>query len=294
MAVSDFQVNATFQEQSNQSTNSVPADSSPDPAAEDVGNVVALEHVNVCMPDQRLASIFYLMGLGFTRDPYANVGVDNMWVNVGAQQFHLPTREPQVISGHVGLVVPDLRAVESQLRAVAPRLAGTEFSWSVEPDHIAATSPWGNRVRCYAPDPQFGGMVLGIPYVELLVPAGSADAIARFYQAALRTPAAVSETSGSVVAQVSVGRHQWLRFRETTASLPPYDGHHVAIYIANFSGPYSYLRDRGLISEDVRNHQFRFQSIVDPSSGQPVFTLEHEVRSMHHPQYARPLVNRDS
>ena len=36
---------------------------------EDVGNIVLLEHVNVQIPDQALATLFYVMGLGLTRDP---------------------------------------------------------------------------------------------------------------------------------------------------------------------------------------------------------------------------------
>ena len=35
---------------------------------EDIGNVISLEHVNVCIPDQRLATLFYISGLGLTRD----------------------------------------------------------------------------------------------------------------------------------------------------------------------------------------------------------------------------------
>ena len=49
--------------------------------------------------------------------------------------------------------------------------------------------------------------------------------------------------------------------------------------MANFSGPYGFLQSRGGISEDVRNHQFRFKDIVDPSTAAPRFALEHEVRS---------------
>ena len=75
---------------------------------EDVGNIVLLEHVNVQVPDQALAIAFYIVGLGFTRDPYMNIGLHNMWANVGEQQFHLPVRPTQVIHGHIGLVVPDL------------------------------------------------------------------------------------------------------------------------------------------------------------------------------------------
>jgi hypothetical protein len=40
-------------------------------------------------------------------------------------------------------------------------------------------------------------------------------------------------------------------------------------------------------------HQYRFADIVDPSSGKVCFRLEHEVRSLRHPLYARPLVNRN-
>jgi hypothetical protein len=68
----------------------------------------------------------------------------------------------------------------------------------------------------------------------------------------------------------------------------------VAVYVANFSGPFGYLQSRGLITEDVRNHQFRFKDIIDPDNGRQIFTLEHEVRSLRHPMYHRPFVNRDA
>ena len=55
-------------------------------ARQDLGNIVLLEHVNVTIPDQRLATIFYLSGLGLTRDPYLMAGIENMWVNVGRSQ----------------------------------------------------------------------------------------------------------------------------------------------------------------------------------------------------------------
>ncbi len=151
-------------------------------AGEDVGNIVALEHVNATIPDQATATLFYILGLGFTRDPYINVGLNNMWVNVGAQQFHLPTRGPQVIPGHVGIVVPDLEALVGRLRSVQGPLAQTRFAYSVQDGYIAATCPWGNQFRCYAPHPRFGDLRLGIPYVEFLTPPGSAAGIARFYE----------------------------------------------------------------------------------------------------------------
>ena len=49
--------------------------------AEDLGSIVELGHVNVTVSDQTLATAFYLMGLGLTRDPYLTVRLENMWFN---------------------------------------------------------------------------------------------------------------------------------------------------------------------------------------------------------------------
>ena len=67
-----------------------------DRTTQDVGNIVALEHVNVKVPDQQIATLFYVVGLGLTRDPYLMTGLENMWINMGQQQFHLPTGDAQV------------------------------------------------------------------------------------------------------------------------------------------------------------------------------------------------------
>ena len=260
---------------------------------EDVGNIISLEHINVQVPDQAAAILFYVVGLGFTRDPYLTVGLNNMWINVGEQQFHLPTRDAQVIDGHIGVVVPDLDALENRLQAVADGLKGSSFSFERNADHVAATCPWGNRYRCYESHPAFGDMTLGIPYVEFAVAPGKMASIMKFYQAAFGAPVAVESDVAGPCGRVKIGRSQSLHFRETEEPVASYDGHHIAVYVANFSGPYEYLKSRSLISEDVRNHQFRFKDIVDPQDGKTVFLLEHEVRSLRHPMYHRPFVNRD-
>jgi hypothetical protein len=264
-----------------------------DYSSENVGNIVLLEHVNVQIPDQLLATTFYVLGLGFTRDPYLNIGLNNMWVNVGEQQFHLPTRSPQKIHGHIGLVVPDLEALKQRLASVEKALSDTQFSWSEKSDHIAVTCPWGNRFRCYAAGPTFGDMALGMPYVEFLVAPGQAAGIVRFYDQVMGAPSTTESGSEGTVGRVKIGRNQSLMFREAEEPTAPYDGHHIAIYVANFSRPYGFLKNRELISEDVRNHQFRFKEVVDPETGQCVFLVEHEVRSLHHPMFHRVFVNRD-
>jgi hypothetical protein len=260
-------------------------------AAEDIGNIVSLEHVNVQIPDQLQATLFYIIGLGFTRDPYMNVGLNNMWINIGDQQFHLPTGQPQVLRGHAGLVVPDLEALKQRLATIQDQLRGSRFDWSDHGDHLKVTSPWGNRFRIY-PAGAFGTMTRGIPYVELEVPRGSAQAIQRFYEQVFDAPGTVQNDADGAAAYIEVGTNQRMIFREVD-DVAEYDGHHVAIYIANFSAPFSYLEQRNLITEGIRNHQFRFRDIVDPDTGRVVFKLEHEVRSSRHPGFRRQLVNRD-
>jgi hypothetical protein len=264
-----------------------------DRSVEDVGNVVALEHVNTCIPDQHLATLFYVSGLGLTRDPFLMTGVDNMWANVGRSQFHLPTGKPQLLRGVTGLVLPDREALLRRLTAVRKPLEGTRFAFQEHNDYVEAVSPWGNRIRCHEPAPRFGRIGLGMPYVELLVPAGTTAAIARFYREILATPARVEEDGGVPRAVASVGPDQVLLFRETEEEQPEFDGHHVQIYLSDFSGPYRRLLERGLISQEDDQHQYRFIDIVDVESNRPVFAIEHEVRSMRHPLYARPLVNRN-
>src|SRR5947199_7402347 len=101
-----------------------------DRAAEDLGNSIHLEHVNVQVPDQRLAQLFYAVGLGLTRDPYLMVADTNMWINVGRSQFHLPTGPAQVVRGHTGLVIAGREALLQRLSAVARKLEGSRFGFS--------------------------------------------------------------------------------------------------------------------------------------------------------------------
>ena len=269
------------------------ADDRYDRTTQDVGNIVALEHVNVKVPDQQLATLFYVVGLGLTRDPYLMTGLENMWVNIGQQQFHLPTGSPQVVRGDVGLVIPDFDELPGRLTMVQRHLGGTKFAFSVEDKHIRVVSPWGNVIRCHPPGPAFGGLTLGMPYVEFAVEPGAAEGIARFYREALGAPTVLGRNGGGPAARVTVGAHQELVFRETDAAIPPYDGHHIQIYIANFSGPHHWLLERGLITEESNWYQYRFQDIVEPDSSRVLFTVEHEVRSLRSPLYLRSLVNRN-
>jgi hypothetical protein len=267
-----------------------------DRSTQDVSNLVHLEHVNILQPDQRPTTLFYVVALGGTRDPYIFVGLDNMWVNYGRTQIHMPSRDPQpqVIRGTMGFVVPDLEAVKARMKRVSAGLAGTRFSWKDAGETVEATCPWGNRVRCHSPSPDLGeGTELGIVYVEFDVAPGTADGIARFYSEIMGAPSKVIQRSGAPSAHVPVGRGQALYFTETDQPIPAYDGHHIEIYIGDFSGPYRKLAERGLISMETDAYEWRFQKIVDPATNKLLFEIEHEIRSLRHPLYARPLVNRN-
>ncbi len=261
-----------------------------DRTSEDVGNIVEFGHVNTRVPDQHLATLFYVSGLGLTRDPYLMTGTDNMWINVGTSQFHLPTGPAQVTRGVVGLVLPDLDALRQRLRRIGQKLRATQFAIADRGETVDVICPWGNRLRCHAPAPAFGPVALGIAYVIFDVPRGAAAGIVRFYREVLGGLAAMD---GAGDARVAAGPDTALIYRETDAALPPYDGHHIQVSLADFSGPHRRLLARGLVTEESDRHQYRFQHLVDPANGETLTEVEHEVRSMRHPLFARVLLNRN-
>ncbi len=260
----------------------------------DLGNIVNLSHVNVNITDQRLSTHYYISGLGLTRDPFLNTGVGNMWVNVGMSQFHLPAGEPCVLRGVTGLVIPGREALLARLARVKKPLEGTKFSFRETNDGVETTCPWGNRITVHEPDPaRFGRVQLGMPYVAFDVRPGTARGIARFYGEVLGGRADVMENGKGPQATVEVGERQYFYFRETDAPQPDFDGHHVQVYVTDFSGPHRKLLDLGLVTEESDAHQYRFKDIVDLDTREVLFTIEHETRAQTHPMYGRPLTNRN-
>lgn len=260
-----------------------------DRSAEDVGNILHLEHVNLTVPDLELAHLFYVTYLGFTRDPYMDFGTFNFWVNAGSTQIHLPRGEPQRWRGTIALTVPSLEALDGHLRFVGKAFDDTQFEVDKsEADCWRVRCPWGNQFELT--EPGSSGLALGISAARYQVAPGSADGIARFYETAMGASSEI--TAGRASVQMSA--HQRLVFEETRAEIDAYDGHHLAIYLADFSGPHAWLAERGLITEESDQWQYRFVDIVDPDSGKVLCQLEHEVRSLTHPLYNRNLVNRNA
>jgi hypothetical protein len=211
-----------------------------------------------------------------------------MWVNAGEQQFHLPKAKAQIFRGHIAIALPDLDDLKKRFKFIAKPMADTLFAWEERDDYIAVTCPWGNQIRAYGPG-KFSNMDLGIPYIDMQVPPDTTAGIARFYEQVMGC--SVVYEPGKV--RVQMGYNQELIFSETDEAIADYDGHHIAVYVSNFSGPHKYLAERQLISEESDQHQYRFQYIVDPQTGTILTELEHEVRSMSHAMRGRPLVNRN-
>jgi hypothetical protein len=131
--------------------------------------------------------------------------------------------------------------------------------------------------------------VLGLAYVELAVPRGTSAGVGRFYRQVLGAAVDVANDA----AHVCVGARQQLVFREQDASLPEYDGNHIQVYLADLAGPHAALARLGVTIREVDPNQYLFEDVVDPDTEITLYRLQHEIRGIHHPLYARPLINRN-
>lgn len=266
-----------------------------DRTQQDLGNIVELGHVNNRIPDQRLATLFYIAGLGLTRDPVLMTSTDNMWVNVGKSQFHLPTGEAvHAPCTRTGLVIEDRAALLARLATVRKELEGTKFSFRETNEGVETTCPWGNRITVHEPDlARFGPIRLGMPYVEFDAPRGSAKGIARFYREMFGALVETGADERGVYAKIVTGNHQALIYREGDRKNVVNPTHHIMIFVCDFSGPHRRLNARGLISEESNEAQYRVENIIDLDTGQSLYVIDHEVRSMKNTMYGRQLVNRN-
>lgn len=270
------------------------AEETYDRTSEDVGNIVELAHVNIWVRDPHIGHLFYVVGLGLTRDPFGVTGITSMWVNVGQSQFHLPWGEAPRMRATTALVLPDIDVLLRNLGSIRENLKDTQFAFAqVSDGQVDVTGPWGNRFRCHAPDPaRFGHMQLGIPYVEFYAKPDTLPRIVTFYREVVRTYAGLSEDSNGPYAWVNAGPGQQLIYRETDDYEREFWGHHIQITLADFSRPYARLKELGLITEETNQHQYRFEDVVDIETGEVLYTTQHETRSMLHPHRARNLINR--
>eukprot|EP00197_Chlamydomonas_leiostraca_P002747 CAMPEP_0202859776 /NCGR_PEP_ID=MMETSP1391-20130828/1749_1 /ASSEMBLY_ACC=CAM_ASM_000867 /TAXON_ID=1034604 /ORGANISM="Chlamydomonas leiostraca, Strain SAG 11-49" /LENGTH=422 /DNA_ID=CAMNT_0049538853 /DNA_START=174 /DNA_END=1443 /DNA_ORIENTATION=- len=237
--------------------------------AQDFGNVICMEHVNLEVPDLEVARMFYEEGLGLTIDP-SKTGAQRggshvMWYNVGRQQLHIckgphAQRLPQ--GGAIGLVLPDVGGVAHRLEGLQSQLGDiavtrlSHHTLEVKDPHGVTfiihdvSAPPGAQEDAQQPvcDPH-------IAYLLLPCFPGTAVHIARFYADRLGALVRVSGgrkrsdgSKGLIRGEVLLGlpgtrlvftEQPGLPAWSEQAAAALYDGWHVCFYIADFSGTYS-------------------------------------------------------
>ena len=147
----------------------------------------------------------------------------------------------------------------------------------------------------------------------------TAEKIAKFYQTFFDAPASVVNDGVSNLAVIAFGKvddngrsEQSLLFREvkvenaTTKGTASNDdlgtGHHISIYVGSCEDDFEVATancvEGGLlwvnpqfkdvvltVEEALEGKQFRFKDIVDIETGDVLYTLEHEIRSITHPLF---------
>jgi len=149
----------------------------------------------------------------------------------------------------------------------------------------------------------------GIDYIEFNCRIKTAEKIASFYDSVFDATTFVLEDKGQKVALIAFGdvdetgqASQYMIFRETPSGLPKYDGHHIAIYVGqtktDFERAFRNAEMAGIVWVNPRFadkvttldgaksvNQFRFRDILDIKTGELIFQLEHEIRSVEHPSW---------
>jgi hypothetical protein len=303
----------------------------------DTCTLTLLEHVNLNVPSHEYVIDFYFGLLGFGVDPRRaqNIIAKNgtVWANCGASQFHLPYGETaQVLPGSVGLRYDSLEPLKERL-ASGNYNSCFESSKELPNGGVEIIDNYGNVFCCREKKPltthewkqplvgihdtdEFGTVATkygctesecrGIDYVEIKCPLNTAKQIALFYDSVLDATTSVISHGHDQICMVAIGNvhengqsSQSLLFRETTEPLPPYDGHHLAIYVGSckedFEQAFQNANIAGVVwvnprfKDDVTTlqgarhwKQFRFKDIVNMETGDVIMELEHEVRSIEH------------
>ena len=263
----------------------------------EVGGILHLEHFNFEMQDHELATLFFMNGLGLTRDPYKRTDETNMGVNIGLQQFHLPRRGNPTppFYGEIGLIVPDLAAAHVRLERVQKlgHFDGTQYEMmEVSDDQLLVQSPWGVCMRLWRPGVLPFQRPLGLVYVDIPVAPGTAEKLSAFYVNLLAAPFQMEDLDGETSAVVSAGPYQQLRFRERELEDYNLYAFHVAYYISNYNRVRDTAIGAGVLLGEGKGQVCFIEGPFDPETGELLLAFQQEWRSVYHPDFMRPLVNR--
>ena len=106
------------------------------------------------------------------------------------------------------------------------------------------------------------------------------------------SPARLRKVEEQVTAEVVMGPYQHCRFIEKERDSYDLFTFHIAIYVSHFEDVREYLIDLGAEVSNLQDHLFFWDKMVDPDTGEHLFTLNHETRSVNHPDFMHPYTNR--
>jgi hypothetical protein len=261
----------------------------------EVGGILHLDHINFQVSDHDLATVFFIGGLGLTRDPFRRADETNMGVNVGLQQFHLPRRgATPPFSGLIGLIVPDLDIIRLRLSRLnkLQKFKDTPYEANFEDNAAKITSPFGFCIRLHSSKSMHFLKPLGIGYVEIPVPNGVADDILKFYCEVFHSIATIENRDGNKTAAINVGPFQKLYFVEKELDSYELYNFHISFHVTHYNRAREMIKERGALMGTGEGEVFFFDKIFDPETGANIFSMTNEVRSVYHGDYMRPLINR--
>jgi hypothetical protein len=287
--------------------------------------------VNLNVPSQEYALPFYFQLLGCGMDPrkQPDAPIKTLWANCGASQFHLPFGDvAQRIPGHIGLIYDSLDGLKERLTHAGSCVKESQVGMENGREFVRLVDQYDNTFNCRQDTLSLRRAhdwkqplidkederadCRGLSYVEFHCPVGTAERIALFYESVFDATTSVVTDRGTKIAVIAFGNvdeegrsDQSLSFRESTQPNPPYDGHHVAMYVgesaAEFERAFLYAQtakvvwvnprfsDKTIDLEGARKwKQFRFKDIVDMNTGEKIFELEHEMRSIEHESWPGP------
>jgi hypothetical protein len=128
--------------------------------------------------------------------------------------------------------------------------------------------------------------------VEVPAPVGKAGRVGKFYEKIVGAPVQISEVEGIKAAIISAGPHQEIKFIER--ELDNYDTYtmHISYHVTHYNELRQTLKERGSLMGLGGKEAFFFNKIFDPETGENLMTVQNEVRSVYHPDFMRPLINR--
>ena len=192
------------------------------------------------------------------------------------------------------MIVPDICGIKQRFEILNDlgKFEGTPFAWVEEGNTVLITSPFGYRLRLHSYGTLEFTKPLGIPYVEVPAPVGKAGRVGKFYEKIVGAPVQISEVGGTKVAIISAGPHQEIKFIER--ELDNYDTYtmHISYHVTHYNELRQTLKEHGSLMGLGGKEAFFFNKIFDPETGENLMTVQNEVRSVYHPDFMRPLINR--